>query len=368
MPTRSPDFGTVIVIAGLWTACLLVPTTAGAFHDQGVGSCEGCHVMHEIEDGMPVVDVSGSLLRGLSPSDVCLSCHGTGDQAVFGYDPLNPADNLGGGSFTYLLEDQINDDPTGSAPPISGNHAGHSIVAPAHGLVSDPDHSVAPGGTFPANDLGCTSCHDPHGNTNFRMLYGAGPVQDGLFTFLYPAPDAEGLPVGAAGVVETPSSHTAYRGGMSWWCANCHGQYHDRLGRAMFEHDFERSLSGSEANRYNDYNGDSDPDGGSSLTSYLVQVPFEDPASTTTKTSGPGSGSRVMCLTCHRAHATSAPSATRWDMRIPTLGIDGVRSGSLPLANPYPGPNQRQLCKKCHDENHGDSGNQSCVLCHQRHY
>ena len=354
-------------LAGLLMTLVFCAPHANAFHENGVASCAGCHVMHEMEDGMPVVDVSGSLLRGLSPSDACLACHGSGDQAVFGYDPMNPPTEMGGGNFAFLREDQINDDPQNNAPSISGNHAGHSIVAPGYGLTADPDHTLSPGGTFPANELGCTSCHDPHGNSNFRMLNGAGPVQDGLFAFLYAAPEAEGLPVGLSGGGETTTSHTAYRSGMSWWCANCHGQYHDQVGRANFEHEFNEGLSGEEAGRYNSYNGDADPNGGSSLTSYLVQVPFEDPAGTIDKMSGPGSGARVMCLTCHRAHATSAPSSTRWDMRIPALGTDGVKSRSWPLPNPYANPSQRQLCLKCHDEHHGTQSSQSCFTCHQRH-
>ncbi len=345
---------------------VLAATPSTAFHDGGVGSCSGCHVMHESEDGVTVPVVSDGLLRGLSPSDVCLNCHGQGARAVLGGTPLDPPDELGGGNFIFLFEDQLNDDPRGSAPNIGGHHAGHSIVAPGYGLAADPDYTTSPGGSFPSAELGCTSCHDPHGNTNFRMLYGAGPVQGGLFTFLYDAPDAEGIPLDMPGAVESPTLHTAYRSGVSWWCANCHGIYHDQVGRQTFEHEFNEGLNGSEAERYDSYDGDLNPSGGSHATSYLVEVPFEDPASTIDKVTGPGAGARAMCLTCHRAHATSAPAATRWDMRITRLGQDGVASGSLPLPNPYTDPNQQQLCVKCHDEDHANNSQMSCVLCHDR--
>jgi len=343
---------------------LLCAGGAEAFHRSGVANCTSCHVMHETRDGNPVVGVDGALLLGLSPSDVCLNCHADGDRSVFGGTPLAPPPELGAGNFIFLIEDQINDDPRPSAPSIAGHHAGHSIVAPGYGLAADPDHLTAPGGTFPSSEMGCTSCHDPHGNTNFRMLHGVGPVQGGLFDFIHPAPLAEGLPVDLPGVMETSVSHTAYRGGMSWWCANCHDEFHDRVGDQIFEHEFNEGIGGDERDQYNIYDGDLNPAGGSALTSYLVQVPFEDPASTTDKTSGPGSGARVMCLTCHRAHATSAPGSTRWDMRVARLGLDGQVSGSLPLPNPYGDPNQKQLCLKCHDEYHAFNSPLSCFTCH----
>lgn len=345
--------------------CLLaLPGAAAAFHDGGVASCAGCHVMHETRDGV-TVPASGALLSGPSPSDVCLSCHGAGERAVFGGTPLDPPPELGAGNFIFLLEDRINDDPRPSAPLLGGHHAGHSIVAPGLGLAPDPDFPRAPGGTFPSSELGCTSCHDPHGNTNFRMLHGAGPVQDGLYEFLFPAPDAEGLPLTLPGLAESPVSHTAYRGGMSDWCANCHGFYHDEDGAGFFEHPYDEDLGGEdEGDRYDSYAGDADPNGGSAATAYLAQVPFEDPAAALDSTAGPGSGARLMCLTCHRAHATSAPRATRWDMRVATLGLDGVASGSLPLPNPYGDPSQRQLCLKCHEADHAVNSRLSCVMCH----
>ena len=52
-------------------------------------------------------------------------------------------------------------------------------------------------------------------------------------------------------------------------------------------------------------------------------------------------------LSCHRAHATSAPDAGRWDFSVTGLAEDGIESGSYALPNPYDG-NQRSLCNKCH--------------------
>ena len=322
---------------------------AEAFHEKGVASCEGCHIMHSTADGFEVVLQPGNeaLLKGPSPSDVCLLCHAEGPAAVFGMDPVTPPPEKGGGNFVFLLEDNLNDGPDGVAEPILGEAAGHSITAPGFGLIGDSRHSVSPGGQFPVSELGCTSCHDPHGNTNFRMLNGDGQVQDDLFTFVFPAPVADGI--GLRSGAESRTNHTAYRSGMSDWCANCHGRYHQRGSTSSaFEHPSERELGPETGNHYRFYNGDEDPTGGTPATTYLPEVPFEDRKVTTGSTRGPVPGARIMCLSCHRAHASSAPSSGRWDFNVTLLSDDGRQSGSYPIPDPYGSPNQGPLCHKCH--------------------
>jgi hypothetical protein len=329
---------------------------ASGFHNGGVGSCKACHVMHDSHAGSIVaVMPSGEpgLLIEETPSDVCLRCHATEEGEVLAINPRMPAVENGGGNFIFLLETNLNDAPDGASNLIPGEAAGHNLVAPGHALASDSRYSLSPGGTFPAGEMGCTSCHDPHGNANFRHLYGVGPVQGGLTVFSAPAPRAEGFDLD--GAAESNNLHTAYQGGMSDWCGNCHGRYHDDVqtpvvpgGGAPLEHPSDEPLDSEIRDQYNHYNGDDDPLGGSPATAYLAALPFEDATSTTTSTLGPGGGSRVMCLTCHRAHASSSPAAGRWDFRVGLLSQDGVVSGSFPIPNPFNSPNQGPLCSKCH--------------------
>jgi len=331
----------------LWLACLSLAAggpTLG-FHRDGVGSCDGCHVMHQ-GSVMMIPGSEDTLLVTVSPSDVCLRCHGGGPANVFGSDPLLPPPEKGAGNFAFLFENNLNDAVDGATNPIPGDAAGHSIVAPGRGLGADSRHSLAPGGTFPSSELGCTSCHDPHGTDTFRLLYGLGPVQGGLAVFGYPAPVAEGIGILT---IESDSNHSAYHAGVSDWCANCHGNYHDD-GLSPFEHPSGESLGPDIANWYNGYEGDDNPTGGSVATAYLAEVPFEDAAlpTTTSSTLGPSATSKVMCLTCHRAHASSAPAAGRWDFNVSLLIEDGDVSGSYALPDPYASPTQGTLCAKCH--------------------
>jgi predicted CXXCH cytochrome family protein len=333
-------------------AIALLGAPAMSFHDGGVADCAGCHTMHNSQDGVPV-DADGQnpwLLVDDNPSDVCLGCHATGLGAVWGDDMLAPPPEKGGGNFTFLDEDNLNDGHAGGANPIAGDAAGHNVIAQNWGPGADSTLTMSPGGNFPAGSLGCTSCHDPHGTDQFRLLYGSGRLVQDFYTFTEDAPTAEGLSLffGA----ESNSSHTAYQGGMSAWCSNCHTDYHDASG--TLRHPSGEVMGGSIANTYNIYNGTVDQLGGVQATAYLADVPFEDAAATTSSTAGPSFSSEVSCITCHRAHATSAPDSGRWDFAVAFLHEDGLESGSYAISDPYADLNQRSLCNKCHNQDEYD--------------
>jgi hypothetical protein len=189
--------------------------------------------------------------------------------------------------------------------------------------------------------------------------------QDGqrVDTALYTATiAAEGIRLTTTNGQETPTNHNAYHSGYSDWCGTCHGDFHQKSG--MLVHPSGEPLGSDVAASYNLYKGtkdciDNPPAGGLpcgsgvAATSYLPKVPFEDAATTLSSTAGPTSNSRVACMTCHRAHATSAPDAGRWDFNIPGLAEDGHESGSYPIPNPYDA-HQRSLCNKCHSQDEFD--------------
>ncbi|MBD3162073.1 MAG: hypothetical protein GF346_07235 [Candidatus Eisenbacteria bacterium] len=347
--------------AGLPACALLVfallpASVAAAFHDGGSAACSGCHTIHNSEDGLPVdpdhPQGNQWILVAETASDVCLACHAEQFGSVLGSDPLAPPPLKGAGNFVFLHEDNLNDGPDGAVDPIPGDAAGHNINAPAYGLSADATHSTSPGGTFRSADLGCTSCHDPHGNDSFRMLNGIGPVQGGTALFTAPAPEGEGIDLLVG--EESRTEHSAYRSGVSDWCGNCHGRYHQGP-PDPFHHPTDRAFGRRLATQYNFYDGTDDPGGGDPATAYLPEVPFEDSGADVHSTQGAETTSRLHCLSCHRAHATSAPHAGRWDFNVKLLAEDGVVSGSYPIPDPYDSPNQKQLCQKCHSiQDHDD--------------
>jgi hypothetical protein len=333
-----------MLLAGV---CFILAGSAFAFHDAGVAACNGCHTMHNSEHGVLVDPDSPNgntnLLIDETPSDVCLSCHSvSGSRGVFADDPLAPNTLNGGGDFVFLTEDFLQNN---RGHILTGDNAGHNINAPSKGVGTDLTLLVAPGdltSPFPSASLGCSSCHNPHGNQNFRLLYGVGQIQKNLFTFEYPAPIAEKKGSGA----EANDNHTAYKSGMSAWCGNCHGEFHANNTKLI--HKSGMAMGGT-ADVYNRYNGTTNPTSAVQATSYLAAVPFEDPANTPTSTTGPSGTSQVMCLSCHRAHASSGPFSGRWDFNETYLVEDGTVEGSYAIPNPYD-DNQRSLCNKCHNK------------------
>jgi predicted CXXCH cytochrome family protein len=340
----------LLILAGL---CFVLAGSSFAFHDAGVAQCNGCHTMHNSEGGVAVYDgangAASYLLNDATGSDVCLNCHDHGYGVQLGTDPLAPPPEKGGGNFVYLLSSNLNDGHAGASNPISGDRAGHNLNAPGHGLSTDATLSSAPGGSFPASLMSCTSCHDPHGTDEYRILYTLGQQpQDGVpgMTYTAAAPEATAGPslfFGSEGL----SNHNAYVSGMSEWCGNCHGDFHNTSYPTVMRHPSGAALGTSIASVYNLYNGTDDMTGGDALTSYLPEVPFEDAAAATNSTAGPTGASKVMCLSCHRAHASSAPYSGRWDFNVAMLQDDGVESGAYAIPNPY-NYGQRSLCNKCH--------------------
>jgi len=335
-------------IAAVLTLCL--PSVALAFHSGGIGDCRGCHVLHIMPGG-----ATRYSLRAANETDLCLLCHAMAAGNSWGGDVRTPGPQYGAGAFVYLWEDNLNDGPDGSDPLrwIPGDAAGHSVISWERGTRPDARNPRSPGGNYPSQHLRCTSCHDPHGRGgHYRLLYGSdtGPSRASGYSFNYsaPAPKAVGLDV--EGLPESAGRHTAYLEGMSAWCGNCHGRYHDEASGARFRHPIDQPLGPEIAAQYDRYQGTGFAQG-TGLDSYLPLVPFEDPSVTPAYRGPTPPTARVSCVSCHRAHASSAPSSLRWDPNITTWRQEGIASGSYPIPNPYPstaGPAQGSLCQKCH--------------------
>jgi len=329
-----------------------------------VAACGGCHVLHDSRDGASVRLGSGgeALLLADSATEVCLGCHGAGLGRVLDGTPTSPPPERGAGNFVFLAEENLNDATNGLQNWIPGERAGHNLNSADHGLQHDLRWTFSPGGDYPSERLGCTSCHDPHGNDQYRLLYDAGQTTPDGFVYTWPAPRALGLPFSET--QETTTSHVAYLEGWSQWCANCHGFYHETL-QGGFEHPVQGPLDSAHRDIYNTYDGTVRPQSGDVLSAYLPEVPLQDPGASPESAMGAGPSSEISCMSCHRAHAASAPAALRWDPNVLRLVDDGLISGSWPLPNPYGDPQQTSLCNKCHAmETRSHPSSPPCLGCH----
>jgi hypothetical protein len=371
--------------------CLGFGVTAQAFHSGGVAHCDGCHTMHNSEDGKSIIEggtpgVTGdSLTKGTDPSSTCLVCH-EGSRSYHVLSPSATITNLTPGGDFQWLKKKYSWVGRGN-PSRDGQSFGHNIIAADYGLVQDTNLDKAPGGEFQSAWLACSSCHDPHGKKVDKVgpiissgSYGAQPTATtdvGNFRLLAdigytPGPGVQynvRPPVArtGSGAQEKDNLHTDYGKGMSEWCATCHTQF---LAGGKGEHKHPASNTatlgqGNIALNYNAYVATGDL-GNSADQSFDQFVPFERQKTSTadldeTSTQGPDSNSNVMCLSCHRAHASAFPNAGRWDFEQALL-VDshpkdsdaGAVTGDE-LASYYGSvistrynPEQRSLCNKCH--------------------
>ncbi len=362
--------GLVVFAAAMLT--LALGGLAYAFHSGGVAECTGCHSMHSAsQTGGPG---STYLLIKADQSSTCLNCHEhAGDTGPSSYHistapgdmptGVPPKQRTPGGDFGWLKK-SYTFTVRGTTTTEQGQTHGHNIVAGDFGYVADTDNTTSPGGTFPSNQLACNSCHNEHGkyrrlSTGFIATTGAPIIASGSYatstTPGYAEPPALGTALGVyrllngAGATKGPVTFngvpaakvpntynqteatnqvraaygvSAVSGHESWgtWCATCHTDMHTASGR--FVHPVDQNL-GSIADKYNSYVKSGDLTG-SVAAAFTSLVPFATNSndyaalaalatSNTATSAGPASNAQVMCLSCHRAHATGWPEMLRWN-------------------------------------------------------
>jgi hypothetical protein len=356
--------------------------SALAFHEGGVAYCDGCHTMHNSSGNLKMTVGSNAtgtanayLLQGSDQSSTCLKCHSgstAGGYKIATY-PVpgagSPPLQLGpGGDFSWVQKDYAWTSPRSGTNPKDRH--GHNIVASDFGFTADAKLTTSPGGTYPNTSLTCISCHDPHGKyritdaagttiaTGGKPIHASGSYGEaptageavGVYRLLggtgyKPASVASGLafsntsPVAVAPSTynraeDTAQTRVAYGKGMSEWCGNCHAGLHNDAYPTNLRHPAGNGAKMTTvAATYNQYVKSGDLTG-VQATAYNSMVPFEEGTTdlatlashadiTGTKTAGADVGNNVMCLSCHRAHASGFTSMTRWNNGAEFLTVNG---------------------------------------------
>ena len=357
----------LLVITAAVVITLALGGNALAFHGDGVARCSGCHTMHNSQDGESVTDTPGGyLLLQADASSACLRCH-----AGYGQMTTDGSGYGSGGDYYWMTRTWTWPGRGTSINNSYGYEHGHNIIAVDFGLPNpDPVLDKAPGGSFDSGNLSCASCHDPHGKGDAVLLLRNNTSYAGG-TAIFPAgPEmltkSRRTTVGESGE-ESDTNHVTYGSGISAWCAACHTTFDDGLSSHM--HPTDQTLGSGIATNYNQYISSDDPTGGgvSNVGKYLALVPFELGRTLTEADEdyldGPDAGSKVACISCHRAHATAFQDAGRWDFAEEFLAEshpDGSTDGSSATEklHSYYGRNietdfaaeQRSLCNKCHGQ------------------
>jgi hypothetical protein len=342
------------------TATLLTIGLSGmafAFHSGGVAECEGCHSMHSPKAG------GYALLVGTDVSSTCLSCHmSSEDTGPNGYhistvesklgptlSPLQrgPAGDFGWVKKTYSWVS------SGQTQTEDGQTHGHNIIATDFNYTVDTRFATSPGGTYPSSQLACSSCHDPHGKgrqlSDGTYAFTGAPII-GSGSYSTSTPPKAGEAIGLYRLLRTPlysnlgfnaypiavapstynrteavtQTRVAYggTGNNTWgnWCATCHADMHSKNG---YVHPVDQNLGTDVANNYNSYVKSGDLTG-TSAKAYLSLVPFAEKTgdfktlashakNDDSYLNGPATADTVMCLSCHRAHASGFLNALRFD-------------------------------------------------------
>jgi predicted CXXCH cytochrome family protein len=234
---------------------------AGEWHHRANAGCSDCHAQHNAAG-----DPAPQLLRRATPLELCLSCHdGSNPEASDVIAPVSSAVPSAAGAFPNM----------GGIPTDMAHH------------LNNPVPEVPPGGSTPMV-LTCTTCHDPHGNDNYRNLR--------------PNPAFVALQI-----VTPTGKNIIYKSGVSAWCGTCHGT------PGALDHPVDRPIFGGMFSSYATW---------AAVT--LPRVPVHSPADDVI----PSQDDQVNCLSCHKAHGSDNAKAT--------IYADGV--------------SMTATCQECHDQ------------------
>lgn len=246
-----------------------VPLHAGDWHYGASSVCSDCHTQHNSQNGQPMrtdnnPTPASYLLRRGTPLELCLSCHdGSNPNAP---DVVTPV--------SYVAESAAGAFPNGGGTPTGIAHH-----------LNNPTAEIPPGGTQPMV-LVCTTCHDPHGNQNYRNLRPdpSNTNQAPVTVIVSQQNAANGM---NAAQVYVPGN-IVYKSGMSKWCGTCHGTPHaDHIG--------DPTIWGSANASYTAW-----------ASTTLTRVPVQSPTDNTI----PSHDDAVQCLSCHKAHGSNNSKAT----------------------------------------------------------
>jgi predicted CXXCH cytochrome family protein len=363
----------MVLLAGLGTNVQTASADNGPHvatgSDATPDKCASCHRIHTGQNEY-LLKEAGTI------EEFCYSCHGTGgagsDLAVqegtfyggttpgFPYGGKTASDNVGlrGGGFeearinTTDPSNSLNPNPSpptvtigilATKQPVVSNHAIDGTAGTMWG-----NGAIDSGPGLANATLECTSCHDPHGNGNYRILRtvptgsgGAGfAIPDtypksatdyttGNYLNLYfggATPAVTPVP-GAA----TPAPGISILADTANWCAQCHTRY-----LAARRGTLPSPGPGTPAP------GDSRWDSGDDIFTFR----HTSAGWGRSATNGNASWNNRACITCHASHGSNSQMTGAYSSTIEYPG------GATPAPGDPRGAmlkmDNRGICRKCH--------------------
>jgi hypothetical protein len=355
---------------------LFIVILALGYADAGL-RCDVCHTMHYSQNGgVPAGAQPGGphpiLLLG-----TCMGCHsdtststikvasagnipqvfntggGTQDPGTANSWAATANMNLAGGNFYYVVNGPSN--AKGHNVDVTGVAADTTILPLGTPPGYDAAYDTSTVKYKTASRLTCAGSNGCHGDRNIdSSAGGAGASLAALNGAHHDAPPIDGSTVGKSyrflkGILgrEDPdwqqsasvSDHNEYEGALvqnapttiSYLCGQCHGNFHASAGigggtpsNPWLRHptDIDVISKSGEYAKYNDIVGAGNPYSLEAPVGYAgTGVPGGIPSTRSAVTSG---DSIVICLSCHRAHASLYDDILRWDYATMQAGGGGA--------------------------------------------
>jgi len=308
------------LIAGsaVWLALSGSAVADNGPHVQGAGvvtdSCAGCHRVHTAQAENLLVQ---------SESALCFTCHGSSGTGAatdvvdgLGYSSAARTGTPGalrGGGFSFALINSAN--PSGQQS--SGSNTSGTVPVLATGAATTSTHSYSgadvrawgngaiASGAGPTIQLRCASCHDPHGNGNYRILRGI-PLQSNATPAVSIADAGTKVYTTTNYWSVSDSNGPSFIANVSAWCSTCHTRY----------------LAGA---------GSGDTPSGDPIFAYRHRSNETSQGTTT-------------CAQCHVAHGSNASMSGSYSSNVPFPDGSAGGSGSRLLRI-----NNRGTCQMCHN-------------------
>ncbi len=363
----------VLLIAGCMLSLLVGagPALADAGPHVAIGplgnatpdTCAGCHRAHTGQ---------AAYLLKQKQEQLCFSCHGssaTGSnldvQDGAGYEGAGRTGNEGkavgalrGGGFKFALIDtskvEEKEYPGGrlskaNIPTLPLAEAGKAAATTsAHSI--DESSQIAWGNSVPgvvnnpvygnAVELTCGSCHDPHGNGNYRILRPVpnGAEQSKATTKVTPVEITETAEMKennhTKGHVYTTANYweswdpndTAFEEKISAWCGTCHTRLYQGAGSGSYK-----------------------TNSGDAVFTYRHRTEFsETEFATLAKEHAEGKEkAKPTCIQCHVAHGTDATMSGYAQGVTPNGGATGEPASQESFLLRL---NNRGVCQTCHNK------------------
>lgn len=349
--------------------------------------CSQCHTIHGSQGGQSMIyggaaTVYRALLRAPTIVQLCRTCH--------------EANSLGMGQGAYATLPTPPDiwNNTQSYTPSAGDFAHNGTVNEANRHSIDQS-SLSPPGSDPSFQIyyfSCESCHDQHGNNNYRNLKkrpgnmasditvsyvlngdgATGACSDGTTEPCDVSLDTVNNALPQANLTKFQRGNVKFNktatntSGIARWCGGCHTKFHgsatdtnlvgagapgngdDNTGFPWLRHPV-RDVSIDQASSSTHLHADKNNWVNNVTDSIRIRVVNPDNASPSLATAD----EQPFCLSCHYAHGGGNPDTVADTAYNHTNLVKLDNSGNLNISASYNDNNGgflRNVCEHCHNQ------------------